>query len=148
MSDNKSDNKSNNNIENKQSENANTSDNSQILERKNKLKLLRENGIAYPNDFSINNWAEDLIKKYNDCDSEQLEKFSSQLSDQGECIKIAGRMMLRRIMGKAAFFHIQDMTGRIQVYIRKNDLPENQFADFNTWDIGDIFGISMIAGSS
>ena len=142
MSDNKSDNKSNNNIEHKQEESSNVSDNSQILERKNKLKLLREKGIAYPNDFSINIWAEDLIKKYNDCDSEQLEKFSSQLSDQGECIKIAGRMMLRRIMGKAAFFHIQDMTGRIQVYIRKNDLPENKFADFNTWDIGDILGIS------
>ena len=113
------------------------SENSQIIERKNKLKLLRDKGIAYPNDFSINNWAQDLINKYNNNSSEELDA----LPDEQKNIKVAGRIMLRRIMGKAAFFHIQDMTGKIQVYIRKNDLPEGDFDDFKTWDIGDIAGI-------
>ena len=80
---------------------------------------MRENGIAYPNGFSINNWAEDLIKKYNDCDSEQLEKFSSQLTDQGECIQIAGRMMLRRIMGKAAFSYSRYDRQNTSLYTKK-----------------------------
>ena len=99
--------------------------NSQILERKNKLKDIRENEkVAYPNDFEINTWAEDLHQTYGEHESDYLKE-----TFKDNTINVAGRMMLRRIMGKAAFFHIQDMTGRIQVYIRKNELTEKNLVN-------------------
>lgn len=127
----------NNNPNNYPNNNSDISENSQIAERQKKLKELREKGNAYPNDFSINNWAQDLHNKYENHTSESL----AELPDDQKNIKIAGRMMLRRIMGKAAFFHIQDMSGKIQIYVRKNSLPEGVFNEFKTWDIGDIIGV-------
>ena len=112
--------------------------NSQILERKNKLKDIRENEkVAYPNDFEINTWAEDLHQTYGEHESDYLKE-----TFKDNTINVAGRMMLRRIMGKAAFFHIQDMTGRIQVYIRKNELTEGLFDKFKSWDLGDIVAVT------
>ena len=68
-------------------------------------------------------------------DNEALESNPVQVS-------VAGRVMLQRIMGKASFITLQDMDGQIQAYIRSNDLPEGQYDDFKTWDLGDIAGIS------
>ena len=59
-------------------------------------------------------------------------------------VQIAGRIMMRRLMGKASFVHIQDMSGRIQLYIRKDDLPDEQYEEFLNWDIGDIIGASGV----
>ena len=56
-------------------------------------------------------------------------------------VSVAGRIMLQRIMGKASFITLQDMKGQIQAYVRSNDLPEGQYDDFKTWDLGDIVGI-------
>ena len=55
-------------------------------------------------------------------------------------MKIAGRMMTRRLMGKAAFAHLQDMSGKIQIYVQRDALPDSVYGDFKKWDIGDILG--------
>lgn len=60
---------------------------------------------------------------------------------EGKTISIAGRMMSRRIMGKASFCHLQDVTGKMQSYVRRDDVGEEIYADFKKWDIGDIIGI-------
>ncbi|MBN1684337.1 MAG: lysine--tRNA ligase [Gammaproteobacteria bacterium] len=112
-----------------------TDENELIQQRREKLKALRKKGIAFPNDFRRDHYAADLIKNYSTQDNETLEKTNIQ-------VKIAGRMMLKRIMGKASFIQIQDMTGRIQCYIRQNDLPDGVYEDFKMWDLGDIVGIA------
>ncbi len=61
---------------------------------------------------------------------------------EGKTVTVAGRMMSRRIMGKASFAHLQDKTGRIQCYVRRDDVGEADYADFKKWDIGDIVGIT------
>jgi lysyl-tRNA synthetase, class II len=105
-----------------------------IGQRKAKLCELRESGIAYPNDFRRNVVAGELHAHYGDMDNEVLEK-------EHILVKVAGRMMLCRIMGKASFIQIQDMSGRIQCYLRKNDLPEGIYDKFKKWDLGDIVGV-------
>ena len=79
--------------------------------------------------------SKDLHDRYDGLDNEALESSPVQVS-------VAGRVMLQRIMGKASFITLQDMDGQIQAYIRSNDLPEGQYDDFKTWDLGDIVGIS------
>jgi len=102
--------------------------------RKQKLTELREQGYQFPNQFRRQNYAADLLKEYDQFNKEELAE--KQIKSV-----VAGRIVLRRIMGKASFFHIQDVTGRIQVYVRKNDLPE-QYEQFKHWDLGDIVGVS------
>ncbi|OCH98616.1 lysine--tRNA ligase [Legionella jamestowniensis] len=102
--------------------------------RKQKLADLRESGFNFPNKFRRHDVALDLLNKY-----AHLEK--EQLAEQLIKVVVAGRIVLRRIMGKASFFHIQDVSGRIQVYIRQNDLPE-LYEQFKHWDLGDIVGVS------
>lgn len=103
--------------------------------RKQKLAQWREHSQnkAFPNDFKRDSYAQDLLEKFADLDAETLKTTAKRVS-------IAGRIVLRRIMGKASFVHIQDMSGRIQLYVRKDDLPEGQYAEFSHWDIGDIIG--------
>ena len=82
----------------------------------------------------------------------QIEKFershqSQEIIDQydkleGQTVSIAGRVMTKRMMGKASFIHIQDMAGRIQVYVRQDAIGDEDFEDFKTIDIGDILGIT------
>src|SRR5690554_3060388 len=108
-------------------------ENKLIAERRRKLKELREAGQAFPNDFRRDSLAADLVALYQDYDAERLEQ-------EAVPVRVAGRMMAKRVMGKASFVHIQDMSGRIQLFLRRDDLPEGVYQDFKGWDIGDIVG--------
>ena len=102
--------------------------------RKQKLVSLRENGFDFPNAFRRDALAADLNETYGAIVKEAL-------AEQAVSAAIAGRIVLRRVMGKASFFHIQDVSGRIQVYVRANDMPE-VYAQFKQWDLGDIVGVT------
>ena len=107
--------------------------NEQVRVRQEKLKTLREQGNAYPNDFQMDAWAKPLAEQYGAHSKEALEETTVEVA-------VAGRMMLRRIMGKASFAHIQDQTGKIQLYVAKNDIGDEAYDQFKTWDLGDIVG--------
>lgn len=109
-------------------------ENQLIAERRAKLASLRDEGVAFPNAYRREALAADLTAAHGDKDKPELE--AAQIPT-----KIAGRIVLRRIMGKASFATIQDGSGRIQAYLRKQDLPEGLYAQFKTWDLGDIVGI-------
>ena len=110
--------------------------NQQIRERKQKLKQLREAGNPFPNDFRRDSLAADLHAAHD-------EKEGEALVAEGIRVHIAGRMMLRRIMGKASFATLQDMSGQIQVYVARDNLPEGVYNDgFKKWDLGDIIAAS------
>jgi lysyl-tRNA synthetase class 2 len=128
-----SDNKDNKPEENKPGENQ-PDENKLIVQRRERLDALRENGQAYPNDFRRDSLADDLHKIHGGSDKETLESVGIRVS-------VAGRMMTRRVMGKASFAHIQDMSGKIQLYVRRDDLPEGLYAEFKRWDLGDIIGV-------
>lgn len=104
-----------------------------IEERRKKLLALREKTNAYPNNFRRDSLADDLLKSFGEEKKEDLE-------NKGISVSVAGRVMLRRIMGKASFCTIQDMSGRIQLYLRGDEL--DNYEDFKDWDIGDIVGAS------
>ncbi len=110
------------------------SENEQIAERKNKLRLWREEEKAYPNDFRRNALALELHKKWYAASEEDLEKAQ-------HTVHLAGRIMTRRLMGKASFIHLQDMSGKIQCYITQNIIGVEAYQDFKKWDIGDIVGV-------
>lgn len=109
-------------------------ENELITQRKIKLKKLREQGNPYINSFRRSAFIEDIIKQFGGKTNEELT--TSKIS-----AKLAGRIMLKRVMGKASFIQLQDMTGRIQIYIRQNDLPEGVYSTFKDWDLGDIVGV-------
>lgn len=118
--------------------NDNNNENDLLAQRRTALSSLRKSGQAYPNDFRRDSFAADLLKTHESKSKEELE---------GEHIRvsIAGRMMTRRIMGKASFAHLQDMSGKIQIYVRRDDLPEGVYNEgFKKWDIGDIVGVSGV----
>jgi lysyl-tRNA synthetase class 2 len=105
-----------------------------IKQRRAKLKMLRENGIAFPTDFRRNVVAGEVLAEYG-------EKSKEELEEEPVRVKVAGRIMTRRIMGKASFCHIQDMSGQIQLYVTRDALPEGLYNDhFKKWDLGDIIG--------
>ena len=113
-------------------------ENDLIAQRRQDLKELRKTGNAYTNQFKRDSLALDLYAQYKNKSKEELE---------GESIKVAvaGRMMSRRVMGKASFAHIQDMSGKIQLYVRRDDLADGIYNDgFKKWDIGDIVGATGI----
>lgn len=122
-----------NNVENK-IENKEVDINMQVAERYAKLQRLREHGNAYPNDFRRDSLAANLYAAYESKDHDTLVAEAIK-------VKIAGRMMTRRIMGKASFAHIQDMSGSIQIYVRKDDIDASMYEEFKTWDLGDIVGV-------
>lgn len=106
----------------------------QIVQRRSKLSALRENGIAFPTDFRRNVVSGELLAEYG-------EKTKEELEEQSVRVKVAGRIMTRRIMGKASFCHIQDMSGKLQLYVTRDTLPEGFYNEqFKKWDIGDIVG--------
>ncbi|MBS9435823.1 lysine--tRNA ligase [Photorhabdus noenieputensis] len=108
--------------------------NNELQTRREKLAALRESGIAFPNDFRRENISEDLHAKYDDKTQEELEALNIEVT-------VGGRMMTRRIMGKASFVTLQDMGGRIQLYVARDDLPEGIYNEqFKKWDLGDILG--------
>ena len=105
-----------------------------IEERRAKLDALRKAGNAFPNDFRRNHFALDLHKKYGDQSNITLEK--NPIS-----VEVAGRMILKRVMGKASFATIQDMSGHIQLYITNDITGESSHAVFKNYDLGDILGV-------
>ncbi|WP_125219505.1 lysine--tRNA ligase [Methylomicrobium sp. wino1] len=106
----------------------------QIRQRRSKLNEIRERGIAFPTDFRRNVVVGELLAEYGEKTKEELETDPIR-------VKVAGRMMTRRIMGKASFCHIQDMSGKMQLYVARDHLPEGFYNDqFKKWDIGDIIG--------
>lgn len=113
---------------------ANLQDENQIIaERRTKLAELRNTGIAYPNTFRRDSLASELHEQFDELTKEALE------TSQPE-VKVAGRMVLKRVMGKASFATIQDMSGRIQLYISKDHTGQAAHDAFKHYDLGDILG--------
>jgi lysyl-tRNA synthetase, class II len=113
-------------------------DNQLISERREKLGALRAHAkaagsAAFPNDFKPKNASLDLIHKFGEMPNEELEP-------QAVLVSLAGRMMLKRVMGKASFCTLQDGSGRIQLFITRNALGETVYEEFKHWDLGDILG--------
>ena len=104
-----------------------------VLERREKLRVLRDQGSAFPNDFQREHLAADLHAQYDALDNEQLDARAIEVT-------IAGRMMLKRVMGKASFATLQDMSGRIQLYISNDLIGEAAHDAFKHYDRGDILG--------
>ena len=102
-----------------------------IEERKKKLKELKKSGINYPNSFRRSNLSISLIEDYSEFSKEEL-------TEKNISVSVAGRIMLRRVMGKASFSTIQDMTGRIQLYLRQDAIDNYEL--FKDCDLGDIIG--------
>ncbi|HUR87803.1 MAG TPA: lysine--tRNA ligase [Ramlibacter sp.] len=111
-------------------------ENQLIAERREKLKALREahkqgGSVAFPNDFKPAHRAAALQEHHGAKSTEQLEQDATHAS-------VAGRMMLKRVMGKASFATLQDATGRFQIYITRDAVGEQDYAAFKHWDLGDI----------
>jgi lysyl-tRNA synthetase class 2 len=108
-------------------------ENSLIAQRRSKLDAIRKDGNAFPNDFRRNAVAGELHAEYDDKDNELLEAEPVR-------VNVAGRLMAKRVMGKASFVQIQDMSGRIQIFLQRDSLAEGLYQNFKTWDVGDIIG--------
>lgn len=109
-------------------------DENQIIAlRREKLNNIRQQRNAYPNDFKRDSFAADLQAQYGEIGKEELDP-------QAVPVKIAGRMMLKRQMGKASFATIQDVTGQIQLYLNNKGVSQEVLDGFNHWDLGDIVG--------
>ena len=104
-----------------------------IAERRAKLAEWRATGKAYPNDFLRENTAGKIIEVYEAKSGEELEATPVE-------VKVAGRVMLKRVMGKASFVTISDVSGRIQLYVTRDRVGEETYTAFKRWDIGDIVG--------
>jgi len=111
-------------------------ENALIAERRAKLAALRGQGVAFPNDFRRNDHAGDLQAEYADA-----ERWTGEaLESGGRRITLAGRMLAKRVMGKAAFAQLQDVTGQIQLFLQSTTLGATYDA-FKGWDIGDIVAV-------
>ena len=104
-----------------------------LEERKKKLKLLRDQNKAYINNFVRKDLLSNILKQYHSLSKDDLE------SKNIDGLSVAGRIVLKRVMGNASFITIRDETTDLQVYVSKNDIDE--YDEFKTWDIGDIVGI-------
>jgi lysyl-tRNA synthetase class 2 len=102
-----------------------------IAERRGKLDTLREQGNAYPNDFRRNATADELHRTFAEHDDETLR-------EEDVHVAVVGRMMVKRVMGKASFIKLQDRSAQIQVRLERDRLPEGVYQNFKKWDVGDI----------
>ncbi len=102
-------------------------ENSLIAERREKLAAIRAKGIAFPNDFKPAERAGTLQEAHGEKENTELEPLNLQVS-------VAGRMMLKRVMGKASFCTLQDSTGRIQLFLTKDALGEEAYELFKHFD--------------
>ena len=110
-----------------------TDNNPLIAERRAKLARLREDGVAFPNDFRRDALAADLHAGFGEADNEALEARQVR-------VRVAGRMMFKRVMGKASFAKLQDSSGQMQAYLQANVLGD-AYEDFKGWDVGDILAV-------
>lgn len=110
--------------------------NDQLLVRREKLQKHRDKGLdPFGTRFERTNDSKQLIAEYGDIEKEELD--TKEIS-----VTIAGRIMTKRGKGKAGFAHIQDLTGQIQLYIRKDAVGDDAYEIFNSADIGDIVGVT------
>ena len=114
-----------------------TDDNQIIAERRAKLQAMRAKGVAFPNKFQRDNMLGDLTEKYEDHDRDSLDL-------NPVVVKVAGRMMLKRVMGKASFATIQDMSGSIQLYVTDSYPGKEQHSEFKHYDTGDTVGVDGV----
>src|SRR5512139_242114 len=115
-----------------------TQDENQIIaERRAKLNAIREKGVAFPNDFERKHLAADLHAEFGEKTHDELE--AAQIP-----VAVAGRMMLKRVMGKASFATVQDMSGRIQLFISNDITGEAAHGEFKHYDLGDILGATGV----
>ncbi len=112
-------------------------ENSLITERREKLQALRARGVAFPNDFKPRHASADLHHRHGQVPNEELEP-------QAVKVSLAGRMMLKRVMGKACFATLQDGSGRMQVYVTQDGVGADVLAEFKHWDLGDIVGVEGV----
>ncbi len=104
-------------------------------ERRAKVDALREQGGAYPNGFERGALAATLHEECAELDKAALEQAAKQVA-------VAGRVMLRRVMGRASFFTLEDPSGRIQCYVRREDVGMAAYETFKKlWDLGDVVGV-------
>ena len=103
--------------------------------RRNHLQELREQGQPFPNDFRRTHLATELHEAHSESSKESLQESAVPTT-------VAGRVVLRRLMGKASFITLQDVSGRIQLYVRQDELGDKAYGEFKRWDLGDIVGAS------
>ena len=109
-------------------------ENQLILPRKKKLENLRKSGIdAYTSKFDKKNSALEILEKNRKLKNNEKTK---------NIVSVAGRIMTLRVMGKAGFAHIQDYSGRIQIYVREDEISEKDYGIFSKSDLGDIIGVN------
>jgi len=108
-------------------------ENKLIAERRAKLNALREQGNAFPNDFRRNSIADELHQTFHAHDNDAL-------IEEDVNVAVSGRMMAKRVMGKASFVKLQDRSGQIQLRLERDRLPEGVYQAFKKWDVGDIVG--------
>ena len=112
-----------------------TDDNEQVVQRREKLSVLRETTNPFPNDFRRDAKAADILERFGAHEADTLESEEVSLS-------LAGRLMTKRVMGKAAFAHVRDESGDIQIYAQRDSLPEGIYNGlFKKLDLGDIIGV-------
>lgn len=112
--------------------------NDQLLVRRQKMSAIREKGMdPFGTRFERDADARNLFATYDAFTKEELE-------EKKVAVKLAGRIMTKRGKGKAGFAHIQDLTGQIQIYVRKDDVGEEAYELFNTADLGDIIGVEGV----
>lgn len=108
--------------------------NNELASRRDKLAIIREQGIAFPNDFRRDSISNDLHQLYD-------HESNDTLKEKQIVVSVAGRMMMQRIMGKASFVSLQDVGGQIQLYVTRDDLADGFYNEqFKKWDLGDILG--------
>ena len=112
-------------------------ENQLISLRREKLAAIREAGVAFPNDFVKQHDSEAILSQYEDYDKEWFEENTVE-------VRVAGRIMLKRVMGKASFVTISDTSGRLQLYVQQGRLGEELYGEFKAWDIGDIVGAAGV----
>ncbi len=110
-------------------------ENRYIAQRREKLDELRTRGQAYPNHFRRDSLAADLHRLHDEASREELDA-------QAVEVRLAGRMMFKRVMGKASFAQLRDTSGTIQIFVQRDALGEEAYEEFRHSDIGDIFGVS------
>ncbi len=105
-----------------------------VAERRAKLAALREQGFGYPNDFRPDTQIEALVGTYGELDGPVLE-------ERAIAARLGGRMMTRRVMGKASFGHLDDGSARMQIFVKQEDVGAADYARFKALDLGDIIGV-------
>ncbi len=106
-----------------------------IAERRRKLESLRAAGNAFPNDFHRDSLAGELTAAYGSHEAATLE-------NEAVDVRVAGRMMTRRVMGRNSFVDLQDRSGRIQLFVQRDAIGAERYEEFRRMDLGDILGVS------